>query len=231
MTTGATQMKNPLSPTRRTRIRRNPDRAVSDRAELEAVLREAVICHLGVVRGGGPVVLPMAFAFDLDGPDRGGTLYVHGSVAAGTLTAAPDTELCVTVTHVDGLVLARSAFHHSMNYRSAVILGRGRLVTEPAERDRALGLIVDHVVPGRSTTLRANTRKELAATAVVAVPMTEASVKIRTGAPVDDPADVAAGGWAGVLPLRVVPELPEPDEYSAALPVPDDVRRRYEQPS
>ena len=231
MTTGTMhpESQHRLSPTDRTRIRRNPDRAVSDRAQLEAVLREAVICHVGVVRSGSPVVLPMAFAFDLDGPDPGGSLYVHGSVAAGALTAAPDTDVCVTVTHVDGLVLARSAFHHSMNYRSAVVLGRGRLVSDRDERDRALDLIVEHVVPGRSATLRASTRKELAATAVIAVPMAEASVKVRSGEPVDDESDLETGGWAGVLPLELVARPPEPDEHSAGLPVPDDVRRRFEQ--
>lgn len=218
----------PLSTTARTRIRRNADRAVADRSTLHAILRAAVVCHLGVLRAGSPVVVPMAFAFDPDGPDAGGSLYVHGSVAAGALLDAPDSDVCVTVTHVDGLVLARSAFHHSMNYRSAVILGRGRVVRDPDERSRALDAIVDHAVPGRSGTLRASTRKELAATAVVAVSMAEASVKVRSGPPVDDEADLDGATWAGVLPLRVVATSPEPDEDTAHLEVPDDVRRRFD---
>ena len=215
-----------LSPTERTRLSRHSERARTERTELLDVLDAALICHLGFVLGGQPLVLPTVFATDVAGPDPGGSLYVHGSVAARSLVAAPDSEVCVTVTLVDGLVLARSAFNHSMNYRSAVIIGRARLVTDPAERGHALDLIVDHVVPDRSRSLREHTRKELAATAVVAVPLQEASLKVRSGGPVDEPDDVAAGGWAGVLQLRVTAGAVQPVPEAAALPVPPDEAAR-----
>jgi nitroimidazol reductase NimA-like FMN-containing flavoprotein (pyridoxamine 5'-phosphate oxidase superfamily) len=215
-----------LSPTPRTTVGRNRDRAGTDGGELFAVLADAMVCHLGTVADGHPVVVPTAFGVDPGGPDEGGTLYLHGSVAAGSLVRAPDQDVCVTVTCLDGLVLARSAFHHSMNYRSAVVIGRPRLVADPAEKVRALDLVVDQVVPGRAATLRAHTRKELAATAVVAVPLAEASVKTRSGPPVDDEGDVAAGGWAGVLPLRVTAGEVVPAAEVRDVPVPEDVRRR-----
>ena len=168
--------------------------------------------------GDHPVVLPVAYAVDPDGPDQDGTLYVHGSVAAGWLRRSPDTTVCVTVTSLDGLVLARSGFHHSMNYRSAVVIGPARLVEDDDERARALDLIVDHVVPGRAATLRPPTRKELAATAVLAVPLHEASLKVRTGGAKDEPEDVEAGVWAGVLPLRLVAGevVPDPGDRTGA---------------
>jgi nitroimidazol reductase NimA-like FMN-containing flavoprotein (pyridoxamine 5'-phosphate oxidase superfamily) len=217
-----------LSPTPRTRLTRERERGRSDRAELIALLDEAIIAHIGVVAGAHPVVVPVAFAVDPDGPDEGGTLYVHGSVAAGWMTRAPGTDVCVTVTAVEGLVLARSAFNHSMNYRCAVVIGRARLVESDEERARAMELTVDHVVPGRAATLRPNTRKELAATAMLAVPLREASLKVRTGGVHDEPEDVAAGAWAGVLPLRMVAGEVESDPETA-LPVPPDVAARAEQ--
>jgi nitroimidazol reductase NimA-like FMN-containing flavoprotein (pyridoxamine 5'-phosphate oxidase superfamily) len=172
------------------------------------------------------VVLPAIHGVDPDGPDDGGTLYLHGSVAAPWLLQAPGQTVCATFTLVDGVVVARAAFSHSMNYRSAVVIGPARRVDDEAERDHALRLIVDHVVPGRTATLRANTRKELAATAVIAVPLAEASVKARTGGPADEDADVATGTWAGVVPLAVTAGEIEPDQDGA---VPDDVRRRVAQ--
>jgi nitroimidazol reductase NimA-like FMN-containing flavoprotein (pyridoxamine 5'-phosphate oxidase superfamily) len=175
---------------------------------------------------GYPLVVPTVFGVDPAGPDRDGTLYLHGSVAAGSLRAAPGSDLCVTFTIVDGLVLARSAFHHSMNYRSAVVIGRGRPVDDDAEKRRALDLVVDHVVPGRSKTLRPHTRKELKATAVVAVPLHEASVKRRAGNVLDDQADIDAGGWAGVLPVGVTVGPIEPDAAAASLDIPPDVAAR-----
>jgi uncharacterized protein len=147
-------------------------------------------------------------------------------VAAPWLLQAPGQTVCATITLVDGIVVARAAFGHSMNYRSAVVIGPARRVDDQAERDHALRLIVDHVVPGRSATLRANTRKELAATAVIAVPLVEASVKARTGGPVDEDVDVATGTWAGVVPLRVAAGEIEPHQDA---PVPDEVRRRVAQ--
>lgn len=221
-------MTTTLSPTERTQIRRHRDRARTDRTELLDVLDAALICHLGVTMHGAPVVIPTVFGVDPDGPDRDGTLYVHGSVAARSLVTAPEQDICVTCTLVDGLVLARSAFHHSMNYRSAVVIGTGRLVTDTDEKVRALDLVVDHVVPGRSTTLRAHTRKELAATTVVALPLHEASVKKREGTAIDDEADVLAGGWAGVLPISTVAGTPATAPDSVTQIVPDDVRARQQ---
>jgi nitroimidazol reductase NimA-like FMN-containing flavoprotein (pyridoxamine 5'-phosphate oxidase superfamily) len=218
-----------LSPTPRTTLTRSRDRAATDRQELVAVLREAFIAHLGGTVGEGadahPVVLPVAIAVDLEGPDEGGTLYLHGSVAAGWVSSVRDRTVCVTATHLDGLVAARSGFHHSMNYRSAVVIGRCRVVDDEAERLRALDAVVDHMVPGRAATLRPPTRKELAATVVLAVPLAEASVKRRTGGVNDEPEDVAAGAWAGVVPLRLVAGEVEPDP-AASAEVPADVAAR-----
>ncbi len=220
-----------LSPTRRTIVTRGADRAIRERDRMLALLGDALVAHLGVVvsRDGAshPVVLPTAFAVDPDGPDADGTLYLHGSSGAGWLRSALASDVCVTVTELDGLVAARSAFHHSMNYRSAVIIGRPRLVDHPDERARALDLIIDHMIPGRAATLRASTRKELAATAVLAVPLREASMKERAGGPVDDPEDVGGKAWAGHIPLRRValPPVTAPDAQGEA---PADVRRRVE---
>jgi hypothetical protein len=219
-------MTDTLSPTARTRLTRHRERGSDERADLFAVIREALVCHVGIVRDGAPVVLPAIHAVDPEGPDEGGTLYLHGSVAAPWLFQAPGQTICATFTLVDALVLARAAFSHSMNYRSAVVYGPARRVDDADERDHALGLIVDHIVPGRSATLRANTRKELAATAVLAVPLTEASVKARTGGPKDEVEDVATGTWAGVVPLRVVAGAIEPDQDG---PVPGEVLRRAAQ--
>lgn len=193
-----------LSPTPRTTINRGRNRAVADRARLLDLLADGLVAHLGVLAGGHPVVLPTAYAVDPAGPDEGGTLYLHGSVAAGWLGRAIERDVCVTVTELDGLVAARSGFHHSMNYRSAVVIGRPRRVEDPEERRRALDAIVDHMIPGRSATLRPATPRELAATAVLALPLAEASMKQRAGDPADEEADVAAGAWAGVVPLRRV---------------------------
>lgn len=219
----------PLSPTSRTTVTRGRNRAVEDRAELHALLADALIAHVGVDVGDHPVVLPVAFAVDLDGPDEGGTLYIHGSVAARWLTRSEGSTVCVTITEVDGLVAARSAFHHSMNYRSAVVIGAARVVDDPDEKARALSLTVDHMVPGRAATLRPHTRKEIAATSVLAVPLHEASLKIRAEGPVDEPEDVAAGVWGGVIPIRRTAGAPVPSPESADSRVPDDVVRRSEQ--
>lgn len=209
----------------RTALTRHRERAREDRADLLAVLDEALVCHVGLIRGDHPVVLPTTFGVDPDGPDEGGTVYLHGSVATPWLVQAPQTSVCATFTLLDGAVLARSAFNHSMNYRSAVVFGRPRVVTDEAEREHALWLVVDHVVPDRSKTLRAMTRKELAATTVLALPLAEASVKARSGGPADEPEDVATGTWAGVIPLGLTSGAVEPDPQTSA-PVPDDVRRR-----
>ena len=214
-----------LSSTPRTTISRGKDRAVTDRSRLLELLADGLVAHLGVVAGGHPVVLPTAYAVDPGGPDEGGTLYLHGSVAAGWLEGALGQDVCVTVTELDGLVAARSGFHHSMNYRSAVVIGRARRVEDPQERGRALDAIVDHMIPGRSATLRPPTRKELAATAVLALPLAEASMKLRATGPVDDAADFAAGVWAGVIPLRRVADGPVSADDSHD-DVPSDVLAR-----
>ena len=220
----------PLSPTARTVVMRGRHRAGRERTALLDVLRSARICHIGVIVAGVPRVVPTVFGVDPAGPDREGTLYLHGSVASRSMIEAPEQDICVTTTVVDGLVLARSAFHHSMNYRSAVVLGRPRRVEDADERIRALDAIVDQVVPGRSAHLRSHTRKELAATAVLALPMYEASVKSRSGGPVDDALDIQRSDvWAGVVPVWEALGNAEPAaDLSGDIPLPehvDDVRR------
>lgn len=215
----------PLSPSPRTTVTRGRDRVVDDRAHLHALLENALVAHLGVTVGKHPVVLPTAFAVDLDGPDRDGTLYVHGSVAAGWLRRSEGAVVCVTVTELDGLVAGRSAFHHSMNYRSAVVIGEARVVTDPDEKARALSMIVDHMIPGRASTLRPDTRKELAATSVLAVPLHDASMKARHGDPVDEPEDIEAGYWGGYIPIRRVADAPI-TASDAEGPVPEHVAQR-----
>ena len=214
-----------LSPTPRTTPTRGRNRQVEDRRQLMALLSDALVAHLGVVAGGHPVVLPTAFAVDASGPDDGGSLYLHGSVAAGWLGPALEQDVCVTVTELDGLVLARTGFHHSMNYRSAVVIGRPRRVTDPEERRRALDLVVDHMVPGRAATLPPATRKELAATAVIALPLAEASMKQRTGGASLEPGDLDLTGWAGLVPVRRVASAPVTEDY-VSDPVPELVLRR-----
>lgn len=219
-----TVASSPLQPTARTTLRRSKERAATDREALYDVLRDGMFCHLGVIVDGDPVVLPTAYGVDLDrGPD--GTLYLHGSVAARSVCAANEQTICVTVTHADGLVLARSAFHHSVNYRSAVIYGTPRLVTDPDEKLHGLNTIVDHLVPGRSKGSRAPSRKELAATSVLALPLTEASVKIRVGAANDDEADLDLPYWTGVIPLGLTAGIPITNDDCDLL-VPAHVRTR-----
>lgn len=222
-----TTTEQPLSSTPRTRLGRKRDRAVVDREALAEVLHAGFVCHLGFVRDGAPVVLPTAYAADTgpDAPDApDGTLYLHGSVAASSLVTAPDQTICVTVTHVDGLVLARSGFDSSMNYRSAVMFGHPRVVMG-TEKQHALDLLVDHLVPGRAAAVRAMTRKDLAATTVLALPLTEASLKVRDGGVHEEPEDTELPIWAGVVPLRLAAGAPQtsPD---CALPVPDHITER-----
>jgi uncharacterized protein len=195
----------PLSSTARTTLRRHRERGSSDRADLYRILDEGLICHLGVVADGAPVVLPTAYGRE------GNTLYLHGSSANGAFAAADGQRVCVTVTHMDGLVCARAVFSHSMNYRSAVVFGTATMVRDEDERWQALRIITDHLIPGRWAAARQPTKKEMAATAVLSLPLTEASVKIRTGMPKDEPEDYERDVWAGVLPVAVTFGEPVPD--------------------
>jgi uncharacterized protein len=207
-----------LSVTERTRVRRHSERGRTGRAELYAVLDAGMICHLGVIIDGSPVVLPTAYG------RRGDTLYLHGSSANRSILAAAGQPVCVTVTHLDGLVCARAAFSHSVNYRSAMVFGTGRLVTDDAERLAAFRAVTEQLIPGRWDTLRPPARKELAATAALAIPLAEASVKIRTGPPADDEADLGAGVWAGVVPVAATFGEPVPDPALApGTAVPDHI--------
>ncbi|MEV7454243.1 pyridoxamine 5'-phosphate oxidase family protein [Streptomyces nigra] len=207
------------TPTDRTVPTRSPERASYDKELVHAILDEAYVCHLGFVRDGAPVVLPTLFA------RVGETLYVHGSTGSRPLrmTGEPDPGLpvCLTVTHVDALILARSAFHHSINYRSVVVHGTAHQVTDPEEKRLALDALVDHVVPGRSADSRPANKKELAATAVIRLDLAEVSAKLRTGGVNDEPEDLALPHWAGVVPLRKGYDTPVGDPALApgtALP-------------
>lgn len=191
----------------RSRVRRVPQRARYDRATVEAILDAALVCHLGFTDAEGqPYVIPTLHA------RVGDTVYVHGSSASRMIrTLAGGAPACLTVTLVDGLVLAKSAFHHSVNYRSVVLLGRMTLVTGDAERRAALDAFVEQLVPGRTADARAANAQELKATQVVAMPLDEATAKVRTGGPVDDPDDLALPAWTGVIPLTMTPGLPAGD--------------------
>ncbi|MBV9094780.1 MAG: pyridoxamine 5'-phosphate oxidase family protein [Streptosporangiaceae bacterium] len=209
-----------MSSTPRTALRRHAERGHADRQALYAVLDAALICHLGVVAAGAPRVLPTAYA------RVGDTVYLHGSTANASYRAAAGREVCVTVTLLDGLVYARSVFSHSMNYRSAMIFGVARPVTDPPERSAALRAITEHLTPGQWSYARQPTRKELAATSVLALPLTEASVKIRAGGPSDEPEDHAMDVWAGVVPVAVVFGAPQADAaLRPGIGVPGHVRR------
>jgi nitroimidazol reductase NimA-like FMN-containing flavoprotein (pyridoxamine 5'-phosphate oxidase superfamily) len=214
-----------LSPTDRSTVRRSPERGRTERADLDAVLDAGLVCHLALTVDERPLVLPTGYGRD------GDTLYLHGSTGAASLrTGARGVAVCVAVTLLDGIVYARSVFHHSANYRSAVIHGYAVPVTEDEAKLRALRVITEHLAPGSWDYTRGPTRKELAKTQVLAIDLTESSVKVRTGPPVDEPEDVESHpGWAGVLPLRQVweaplsaPDLPHP------VAVPDHVTGRLE---
>ena len=180
------------TPTERTQVKRLPKRAVYDPAQVHAILDEAFICHVGFVSDGQPFVIPTGYA------RSGDQLYIHGSAASRMLRAlGQGAQLCVTVTLVDGLVLARSAFHHSMNYRSVVVLGQARLVTDPEEKTAALALFTNHIVPARWDEVRQPTEQELKSTTVLALALDEVSAKVRTGGPIDDDEDYALPGLGG----------------------------------
>jgi uncharacterized protein len=197
--------------TERTTIGRIPERGTSQRDIAYAILDEGLVCHVGVSADHGPVVIPTTYA------RRDDELLIHGSPAATWLRAAgKGTPVCVTVTHIDGLVLARSAFHHSMNYRSVVIFGEAERIEDLDERASALDAIVEHLVPGRNAEIRPTTDEEIRTTLVVRLPLAEASVKIRDAGPSDDEADYARTDvWAGVVPVATTFGTPIDDELLA----------------
>jgi uncharacterized protein len=192
------------------RITRLAERASYERATLDAILDEAYVAHVGVVIDGAPAVIPMACA------RIGDELVLHGSTRAGILSMiANGTPVCATVTHLDGLVLARSAFHSSMNYRSVAVHGIARIVDDPIEKVRFLDALVDHLLPGRRAGIRAMDDGELVATHVVAIPLTRFSAKIRTGGPKDAPDDLLPHVWGGVIPLALTRGEPQADDTTS----------------
>jgi nitroimidazol reductase NimA-like FMN-containing flavoprotein (pyridoxamine 5'-phosphate oxidase superfamily) len=205
----ARRLTTPSSPpSDRVRLRRKRERGNYDRDVIDAILDEALIAHLGIVdEDGQPFVIPTLHA------RSGDVVYCHGSTASRTLRyMATGARVCLTVSLIDGLVLARSAMHHSVNYRSALLVGRARLVEDEAEKRAALEAVVEHIVPGRLKDVRAPTANELKATSVLAIPIEEASAKVRSGGPVDDEEDYELPAWAGVIPLVSRPLAPEPDK-------------------
>ncbi|UGU04076.1 pyridoxamine 5'-phosphate oxidase family protein [Mycobacterium intracellulare] len=215
-------------PTSRTTPTRYRERARYDRRTVHDILDEALVCHLGYLSAGRPVVLPTTHA-RLDE-----TLYLHGSTGSGPLLAARAAQaagsglpVCVTVTLVDGLVLARSAMHHSVNFRSVVAVGEARVVDDPAEKSRALGCLLDHIAPGRAADCRAPDARELAATGVLALDLAEVSAKVRGGPPADEPQDLPLPHWAGVVPLTLTAGTPVPAaDLDPAIPAPPYLGRR-----
>jgi nitroimidazol reductase NimA-like FMN-containing flavoprotein (pyridoxamine 5'-phosphate oxidase superfamily) len=195
-----------FAPTARTQVKRLPKRGVYEKERVHSILDEGIVCHVGFTAGGQTYVIPTGYV-RVD--DR---IYIHGSPASRMLDALSEgVDLCLTVTLLDGLVLARSAFHHSMNYRSVVVLGKARLVTDPEEKLQALHAFVNHVVRGRWDEVRQPTAKELQATHVLALPLDEVSAKVRMGPPIDDEEDYSLPIWAGVVPLRTQPDEPVAD--------------------
>jgi len=208
------------TPTNRTQVRRLPKRATYDKEQVHAILDAGYICHVGFVVDGQPFVIPTGYA------RFGDQLYIHGSAASRMLRSAGEgVDVCVTVTLVDGFVLARSVFHHSMNYRSVVALGKARLVTDPEEKRAALRCFTNRIVAGRWEEARQPTDQELKATSVLALPLEEVSAKVRTGPPVDDEEDYSMPIWAGVVPIRRQVGEPLPDERLQPGVPTVDVRR------
>ena len=207
-------------PTERTQVHRLPKRGVYDREMVYRILDEGLVCHVGFVADGKPVVIPTGYG------RKGDTLYFHGSPASRMFqTLGKGVDVCITVTLVDGVVMARSAFHHSMNYRSVVIFGMATLLDDPAAKREALQVFTEHVAPGRWEEIRQPSEKELRSTTVLAVPLNEVSAKVRTGPPLDEEEDYALPVWAGVLPLELTPTAPVADDrLPPETPVPGYVR-------
>ena len=206
----------------RTTLRRKPDRAIDNRQAIHALIDEAVYCHVGVMAGDGtdahPVVIPMLHA------RHGDRLLLHGSPASRLLRTARDgMDLCVTITLLDALVLARSGLHHSMNYRSVVVMGRAIEITDHDESVKALDRFVEHAIPGRTVRIRPATTQEVKGTLVLSVPLDDCSMKARTGPPIDDEADMDSDTWAGLIPLHQGVGIPIPDEATGDATVPGHV--------
>ena len=213
-------MNDHITQTERTRLRRLPKRGAFDRETIYAILDESFICHVGFAVDGQPYVIPTGFGRVDD------VLYIHGSSASRMLrTLSQGVDVCFTTTLVDGLVLARSAFHHSINYRSVVVLGKATLVEGLDEKNKALEAITDHIVPGRWADVRWPTELELKATSVLKLPIEEASAKVRTGPPIDDEEDYEMDVWAGVLPLKIATGEPiDDDRLNDGLVPPNNVK-------
>jgi nitroimidazol reductase NimA-like FMN-containing flavoprotein (pyridoxamine 5'-phosphate oxidase superfamily) len=191
----------------RNRVSRMPSRAAYDRETIEAILDQAIVSHVGTVgESGNPIVIPTLHARD------GDCLYIHGSAASKTLHRAQRAEICLTATLIDGLVLARSAVHHSVNYRSVVVFGQAELVESAEDKATALSAFTEKLIPGRWSDVRAPNELELRATSVLRLPLDEASAKVRTGGPLDDEPDYDLPIWAGTVGLRLIAEEPQPDE-------------------
>ena len=207
-------------PTERTQVHRLPKRGVYDREKVYSILDEGLVCHVGFVADEKPVVIPTGYG------RRGDTLYFHGSPASRMFqNLGKGVDVCITVTLVDGVVMARSAFHHSMNYRSVVIFGKASLLTDLDAKREALQAFTEHVAPGRWQEIRQPSEKELRSTIVLAIPLDEVSAKVRTGPPLDDEEDYALPVWAGVLPLELTPSAPVPDgRFPKEIAVPEYVR-------
>ncbi len=202
----SSDMSNNIEPTEKTRLKRLPKRGNFDRDVINSILDEAFICHVGFVADGHPFVIPTAYG------RVGDEMYIHGSSASRMMRSLADgIDVCVSVTLIDGLVLARSAFHHSINYRSIVIMGNAEIVTGEDEKMKALEAFTEHLIPGRWKDVRQPTELELKATIVLRLAINEASAKIRTGDPIDDEEDYSLRVWAGVLPLAIKAGEPIPD--------------------
>jgi uncharacterized protein len=211
-----------FKPTDRTRLKRLPNRGSYERDLVNQILDEGLVCHVGFVANGSPVVIPTGYG------RSGDTLYIHGSAASRMLRAlAGGMSVCVTVTLLDGLVLARSAFHHSMNYRSVVVFGTASVVGDASEKIEALRAITEHIVPGRWAQVREPDEDELRKTLVLKLPLAEASAKVRTGPPIDDEPDYSLPVWAGEIPLRLTADAPVADPRLAPESEPPSNARRY----
>jgi uncharacterized protein len=206
-----------FTPTERTQVKRLSKRGNYDRETVYKILDTAFVCHVGFSVDDQPYVIPTNYG------RTGDTLYLHGSAASRMLkTLSGGVPVCVTVTHVDGLVLARSAFHHSVNYRSVVVLGKAQLVEDPVEKMEALRIFTEHVMKGRWDDVRIPTEQELKATTVLSLALEEVSAKVRTGGPIDDVPDYALPVWAGVLPLETVAKAPVADpQRKSDPPIPE----------